>query len=125
MRTDIAQPIHLVDYRPPAYFIDEVRLEFRLEPSATRVKSILSIRRGGSHTEPLWLDGEGLKSISLSLDGRLLNASEYAIDGEGLTIHAVPGDLHPRKRGRDRSGGERRLDGALHLRWPVLHPMRG
>ena len=90
MRTDIAQPIRLVDYRPPAYLIDEVRLEFRLEPSATRVKSILSIRRSGNHAEPLWLDGEGLKSIALSLDDRPLGAADYAIDGEGLTIHVVP-----------------------------------
>lgn len=48
MRTDFAESIHLVDYRPPAYAIDEVRLEFRLEPSATRVKSTLSIGAPGT-----------------------------------------------------------------------------
>jgi len=90
MRTDFAESIHLVDYRPPAYAIDEVRLEFRLEPSATRVKSTLSIRRAGDHAKPLRLDGEGLKSISLSLDGRALTAADFAIDDEGLTIHDVP-----------------------------------
>ncbi len=90
MRTDIPQPVRLTDYRPPAYFVDEVRLAFDLAPAATRVRARLAIRRNGDHAEPLRLDGEGLKPISLAIDGRALDSAEYAIDGEGLTIHVVP-----------------------------------
>jgi aminopeptidase N len=90
MQTDSPQPVRLADYRPPAYLIDAVRLEFALEPSATRVRSKLTIRRAGEKPEPLRLDGEGLKSIALAIDGRALDASEYAIDAEGLTIPVVP-----------------------------------
>ena len=41
MRTDTPQPIRLADYRPPAFLIDEVHLDFHLEPNATRVKARL------------------------------------------------------------------------------------
>ncbi|MCC7266981.1 MAG: hypothetical protein IT546_06535, partial [Caulobacteraceae bacterium] len=41
MRTETPQPIRLADYRPPAFLIDEVKLDFNLEPGATRVKAEL------------------------------------------------------------------------------------
>ena len=39
MRTETPRPVRLVEYRPPAFLIDETRLDFELEPSATRVKA--------------------------------------------------------------------------------------
>ena len=62
MRTDIAQPIRLADYRPPDYLIDSVDLDVRLDPHATRVVARLAVRpnpkgRGGAD---LVLDGDGL-----------------------------------------------------------------
>ena len=90
MRTDTPAPTRLADYRPPAYLVDETHLDFDLAPSATRVKAKLTIRRSGDHGEPLRLDGERLKLISLTLDGRTLGADDYAVDDEGLTIPAVP-----------------------------------
>ena len=44
MRTDVAQPIRLADYRAPDYLIDRVDLDIRLDQHATRVVSRLSIR---------------------------------------------------------------------------------
>jgi len=90
MRTDTPQPIRLSDYRPPAFLIDEVRLDFSLEPSATRVKARLSVRRNGAHAEPLVLNGERLTPISVSVDGRELAESERTIDAEFLTVPNVP-----------------------------------
>jgi len=90
MRTETPQPIHLADYRPPAYLVDEIHLDFDLAPRATRVKARLSIRREGEHREPLWLNGERLKLISLTLDGKPLTETDYALDDEGLTIPVVP-----------------------------------
>ncbi|OXE37273.1 MAG: aminopeptidase N [Phenylobacterium zucineum] len=90
MRTDIPQPIHLTDYRPPAYLIDEVSLRFDLAPNATRVRARLAIRRNGDHAAPLILNGERLTSISVAIDGRSLSESEYQIDAEGLTIKDLP-----------------------------------
>ncbi len=90
MRTDTPQPIRLSDYRPPIFLIDEVRLDFSLEPNATRVKAVLSIRREGAAGEPLVLDGARLKLISVSINGSSRSANEYMLDDESLTIPDVP-----------------------------------
>ncbi len=90
MRTDVPLPVRLADYRPPAFLIDEVALDFVLEPNATRVKARLSIRRNGDHDEDLRLDGERLRPISISLDGRRLGQGDCTIDDEGLTIEGAP-----------------------------------
>ncbi len=90
MRTDTPQPIRLVDYRPPAFLIDEVHLTFDLKPNATRVKAKLSVRRNGEHTEPLQFNGERLTAISVAIDGRVLAEAERTIDAEYLTIPNAP-----------------------------------
>jgi aminopeptidase N len=69
MRTETPQPVRLADYRPPAFLIDEVFLDFSLEPAATRVKAKLTVRRNGEHSDPLVLDGDGLKTLSVAVDG--------------------------------------------------------
>jgi aminopeptidase N len=91
MRTDNPPPVLLSDYRPPAYLIDDVALDIVLEPSATRVKARLSVRREGDHAEPLRLNGERLKPISVAVDGRALPPAAYSIDDEWLAIPDVPG----------------------------------
>jgi aminopeptidase N len=90
MRTDLPQPIRLSDYRPPAYLIDEVHLDFALEPNATRVKARMQVRRNGDHAEALRLDGVRLKLISAAVDGKALSPADYAVTPEDLTIAAVP-----------------------------------
>jgi len=90
MRTDIPQPIRLSDYRPPAFLIDEVRLEFDLVPDATRVKARLEVRRNGNHAQALVLNGERLKLVSAAIDGRVLDEAERSVDAEFLTIAEVP-----------------------------------
>ena len=90
MRTDTPQAIRLADYTPPAFLIDEVRLDFDLAPNTTRVKARLSIRRNGEHAGPLVLNGERLKPISVAVDGRVLAEDERAIDAEFLTVPNVP-----------------------------------
>ena len=90
MRTETPQPIRLSDYRPPAYLVDEIHLDFDLKPSATRVKARLSLRHNGDHAEPLVLNGERLTPISVAIDGRVLAKDDYVIDAEYLTIAQVP-----------------------------------
>ena len=90
MRTDTPQPIRLSEYRAPAFLIEEVRLDFDLQPNATRVRARLQVRRNGGHAEPLALNGERLTPISVAIDGRPLLESERTIDAEGLTIPNVP-----------------------------------
>ncbi|MDP3300304.1 MAG: aminopeptidase N, partial [Phenylobacterium sp.] len=90
MRTETPQPIRLSDYRPPAFLVDEIHLDFDLKPSATRVKARLSLRRNGDHAEPLVLNGERLTPISVAIDGRALAETDRVIDAEHLTIANVP-----------------------------------
>jgi aminopeptidase N len=90
MRTETPKPIRLSDYRPPALLVDEVALEFRLEPSATRVKARLAMRRNPEGGGPLFLNGERLKPVSVAIDGRPLGEGEYQITAEGLTLADAP-----------------------------------
>ncbi|HYG26614.1 MAG TPA: aminopeptidase N [Caulobacteraceae bacterium] len=90
MRTETPQPIRLADYTPPAFLIDETNLTFVLDPHHTRVKARLTIRRNGAHAEPLRLNGEQLKPVSVAIDGRELAVTERAVDAEWLTIPNVP-----------------------------------
>src|SRR5580698_9611316 len=90
MRTDTPQPVRLSEYKPPAFLIDEVLLEFQLEPNATRVKARLAIRRNGEHAEPLVLDGVRLKPISVAIDGQALDAGACEVGEEQLTIARTP-----------------------------------
>ena len=90
MRTDTPQPIKLADYRPPAFLIEEAYLSIQLHPTATRVQARLTVRRNGDHAAPLRFNGERLKLISVSIDGRALPADEYRLDEEFLAIPNVP-----------------------------------
>jgi aminopeptidase N len=87
MRTETPQPVRLTEYRPPAYLIDEVFLDFQLEPAATRVKAKLTVRRNGDHAEPLVLDGEGLKTVAVAVDGA---GHPYVETAETLTLANLP-----------------------------------
>ena len=44
MKSHSPRPVHLKDYRPPAYLIDKVDLSFALDPTRTRVHALLTIR---------------------------------------------------------------------------------
>ena len=90
MRTDTPQPIRLADYRPPAFLVDEISLDFVLEPRATRIKARLTARRNPGQDGPLVLDGVRLKLISIALDGRPLSPSDYELTDERLTLQSPP-----------------------------------
>ncbi|UFM63462.1 aminopeptidase N [Paracoccus sp. MA] len=76
---------YLADWRPYPYEIAETRLEFDLVPRATRVRSQIDFRRKGAGD--LVLDGAGLKTLSLAIDGRPLDPAQAA--GERLVIPAA------------------------------------
>ncbi|HEB95437.1 MAG TPA: aminopeptidase N [Sedimenticola thiotaurini] len=93
MLRDTPQPIHLKDYRPPEYLVDETRLEIRLGEEETLVRSRLLLRRNPARPDAgdtLRLDGERLELRRLALDGRELPEGAYEVDDGGLTVHRVP-----------------------------------
>jgi aminopeptidase N len=87
------QPKLLKDYAPPDFLIEEVELDFALDPKATRVAAKLRLRpnpKAAAGQRPLMLDGEGLALQSLTLDGKRLAPSDYALKETSLTIPSVP-----------------------------------
>ena len=61
VRTDIAQPIRLTDYRPPDWLVETVSLDVMLHPSAARVRATLALKPNPKNAAaPLILDGDGL-----------------------------------------------------------------
>ena len=87
------QPVRLADYRPPDYLVDQVELQFRLEPADTVVEARLVMRRNpaaGEGVPPLLLDGQELELMGLQLDGEALGSNRYRIDDDRLIVHDLP-----------------------------------
>ena len=91
MRTDIARPVRLKDYRPSDYLIDTVELDIALEDHATRVVAKLHLRPNpqGQANAPLHLDGDDLTLVALALDGEPQHSS-YSATPYGLTLESPP-----------------------------------
>src|SRR6187402_1681601 len=85
-------PVRREDYRPPDWLVPEVALDFRLDPVETLVTARLTVRRNGSHTHPLRLNGDGLRPSRVSVDGEELHDS-WRMDGPDLLID-LPGSDH-------------------------------
>ena len=83
--------INRQDYAAPEFWLDTTDLAFELNGNATRVRSMLSFRRNMdvAATDVLRLDGEGLKLISITLDGQSLDASQYQVDESGMTLSGL------------------------------------
>jgi aminopeptidase N len=93
MRADTPPTIQLKDYKVVPYRIDSVALDFSMAPHATRVTSRIAVRPNPLSQEksaPLVFDGEKLKLISITLDGKVLGAMDYAVSDQRLIIAAVP-----------------------------------
>jgi aminopeptidase N len=92
MRPESPAPVRLEDYRPPAYGITSVYLDIRLAPQATKVRARLAIRRaeGTAAGTPLVLDGDELKLVGLSLDGRVLADDAVRVSPQRLEILSPP-----------------------------------
>ncbi|MDF3606420.1 aminopeptidase N [Paracoccus sp. DMF-8] len=88
----MAETHYLADWQPYPFRITETRLEFDLAPRGTRVRSGI-----GFHRElpgDLVLDGVGLNSQVIAINGLPLTESQFRIQDEQLIIasDALPGD---------------------------------
>ncbi len=77
----------LADYQAPAYAIDNIDIEFQLDPQQTRVTAISNWRRLGAHTA-LVLDGQHLHLEAIWLNGVALN--NYQLSEEQLVLTDLP-----------------------------------
>jgi aminopeptidase N len=67
----IPQTIHLADYAPFGWIVDDVHLTFRLAPMATRVEARIRFRPDpAARQDSFFLHGENLRLISAAIDGQ-------------------------------------------------------
>ena len=92
MRTDIALPIRLADYRAPDYLVDHVDLDIALHAHETRVVARLAIRPNplGQAGAALVLDGDELRLLHLALDGVVLDLAAGFATSQRLAIESPP-----------------------------------
>ncbi|MDX8405652.1 MAG: aminopeptidase N, partial [Mariprofundus sp.] len=85
------ETVYLKDYQAPPFLVDELFLDFSLEPSATVVRSRVRYRRNpAAACTSLWLDGQDMELVSVVLDGQALTAEAYSLNDAGMCIEAVP-----------------------------------
>lgn len=93
MKTDTPKTIHLEDYRPPDFLIEEVFLDVVLGEETTRVAARLTMRRNpaaATPDAPLVLDGEHLETERVAIDGTYLGGNAYTLADNKLTLAEVP-----------------------------------
>jgi len=108
------QPVRLADYRPPAFLIDTVHLDFDLREDETIVRSRLELRRNpapNAATGDLRLDGERMELLAISLDGRPSAPSAYELTETSLTIKNTPDTLTLETLGRIKPRENKALNG--------------
>ena len=96
---DTRQPVAIrrCDYQPSDWKIDHVRLDVELAPAATIVTSELSLCRReapgngqGSAGPGITLTGVELELRSISVDGRILDVSDYVLTHGELHVPQLP-----------------------------------
>jgi aminopeptidase N len=92
MRTDIAQPIRLKDYRPPDWLVETVSLDVSLHKTHTKVRATLKLKPNPDRpAAPLVLDGDGLSFVSLKLNGADTGV-DIEVTPDRLTIPQPPNE---------------------------------
>ncbi|MCH7627344.1 MAG: aminopeptidase N [Proteobacteria bacterium] len=88
-----AEVVLRADYRPPAWLVPEVALDFTLSLDATRVRSALKVAKNpaGDGGALLRLNGDGLVAQAVLVDGQPHN--DWRMDGGDLLLD-LPGDEH-------------------------------
>ncbi len=86
------QPTYRKDYRPPAFWIRQVELDFDLGEDGTLVHADVTFERNTALPAgaPLVLDGEELETLSVMLDGIELAPDRYQLTPTSLTLEDVP-----------------------------------
>ena len=84
--------IRLADYAPPPFLVDEVDLDFELDEERTVVRAKLEVRRNPAvpRAADLVLDGRGLETGAVRIDGEAVSGNRIEIAAETLTVRDAP-----------------------------------
>ena len=88
MKDTTPRTIYLSEYKKPDYLIPELFLDFIINEDYTRVKSKLTVKANyeGEKVEPLILNGERMKLVSVAIDGAPAGNDTYELTDETLTL---------------------------------------
>ncbi len=92
-RTPHQPPVILREYyRPFGWLLPEVKLDFDLGITRTRVRAELTVQRNAraDRADVIRLNGDGLKPVSVTVDGA---ATDWSMDGADLMV-PLHGDSH-------------------------------
>lgn len=109
------QVIHRKDYKEPDFFVEKVELVFDLDRDVTNVKSRLFIAanpaRGTGAGDEVFLHGEDMKLLSVTLDGERLTSDAFHVDHEGLRFTAPRAEFVAEIETRISPASNTRLEG--------------
>ena len=103
----------LADYAPPAFLIDEVDLDFELGEGRTLVRARLAVRRipAAEAVADLVLDGRGLDTRAVRVDGESVSGNRVEMADETLTVRDVPDAFVLETEVAIRPGANKSLEG--------------
>jgi aminopeptidase N len=78
--------IYLKDYTPSRFLIDAIDLEVDIFEEKTLVRSQLIIRKNTPGPAHLELNGENMKLVQVSMDGKELGGNEYQLSDSMLVV---------------------------------------
>ena len=103
----------LADYAPPPFLVGGVDLDFDLDAERTVVRARLEVRRNPD-TAPvadLVLDGHGLDTRAVRIDGETVSCNRIEIAGETLTVRDAPDAFVLETEVAIRPGANKSLEG--------------
>ena len=85
-------PVHLRDYRAPAWRMEQVELSFDLDAEQTIVEARLVLLQDPQQPDAeLRLDGSALELLGIRLDGREIGTDRYRVEADALVVTGVRG----------------------------------
>lgn len=94
MTSSSPSPVHKIeDYSPCLWFTPKVHLRFDLDPHLTVVRADYEVKSNGNQISPLFLNGENLEFLSLRVNGKVVDPSEYKITDLGLELIQPPSEV--------------------------------
>lgn len=97
--------VRLADYSPPDWLVPDIALDFRLDATRTVVTARMTVVRNGTHDRPLMLDGHGLETRRIAVNGDAISAVpnndvlRIEISGDSAVIDSEV-VLHPSRNTR-------------------------
>lgn len=88
---------YLEDYTPPPWLIDSVELDVDIRDGGTCIDARLECARNpkAKGAPPLALDGEGLETLSIRIDGKELSAPAFRIERGAEACRLIVDDVPP------------------------------